>query len=232
MGALRPLRRRWLGGYPAPVIREDYLRRTIRQIAEAVARLLGLARTGRNELAEQQLSQLYLDHLGMPREAVALLAPESLAQVLGARAPIAAELLRAEAELKLSAGSRATRASCWPGPNGLAPRRRWRLVRSRTTCPWRPGPGRVLLLISPGGVQMSKTVFTMAGLALVGFAGCSGSGGSGASATGTGIGHHRGIEHRHDDRHLDGNSDGGRFARQPSSTPRWSSGRRPGSPRT
>jgi hypothetical protein len=88
----------------APVIREDFLKRTIRQLTEAVARLLGLARAGRNELAEQQLSQLYLDHLGMPREAVALLSPESLVLVLGTRAPIAAELLRAEAELRLTQG--------------------------------------------------------------------------------------------------------------------------------
>jgi hypothetical protein len=86
------------------VIREDFIKRTIRQLAEAVARMLGLSKAGRKELAQQQLEQLYVDFLGMPRDAFAALAPESLAMILGDRTPIAIELLRAEAELRLSEG--------------------------------------------------------------------------------------------------------------------------------
>jgi hypothetical protein len=86
------------------VIREDYIERTIRQLAEAVARLLGFAVAGRDDLAEQQLEQLYVEHLGMPRAAFARLAPENLAQILGSRSRIAVELLRAEAELRLAQG--------------------------------------------------------------------------------------------------------------------------------
>jgi len=86
------------------MIREDYIERTIRKLAEAVALLLGFSKAGRNELAEQQLEQLYLEYLGIPRAAFAQLAPEGLAGILGSRARIAVELLRAEAELMLAAG--------------------------------------------------------------------------------------------------------------------------------
>jgi hypothetical protein len=86
------------------VVREDYVERTIRQIAEAVARLLGFARSGQHELAEIELDHLYVERLGLKRSLVARLSVDTLAALLGDKKSVAIELLRAEAELRLAQG--------------------------------------------------------------------------------------------------------------------------------
>lgn len=77
-------------------IRRDYLERLIEQLAEAVARALGLARNGRTEAGVELLEQAIASGLGMPLPMLLKLTPETVASLFGPeRARALVEALRA-----------------------------------------------------------------------------------------------------------------------------------------
>jgi hypothetical protein len=89
------------------MLKRDYLDRLTRRLAEAVAKMLGLVKSGLGEEAEALLDEVYASHLGLPREVLAALDDESRKRLLAGRPEIAAHLLRAEAELRTAQGREA-----------------------------------------------------------------------------------------------------------------------------
>ena len=93
------------------MIREDFLMRMIRRLAELIGRALGLARNGQHEEAELAIEDIYKTELGMTRDMVERLDPATVARTLGAeKSMIVASLLDAEAQLAELAADE-TRAS-------------------------------------------------------------------------------------------------------------------------
>lgn len=86
------------------MIREEFIERAIRQIVEVAARLIGLVRLEEVPDIEPSLDHLYELHLGLPRSVLSALDSTAAARLLGARVPIAVQLLRSEAELRRAAG--------------------------------------------------------------------------------------------------------------------------------
>jgi hypothetical protein len=86
------------------MLRKDYIERLTRQIAEAVAKMLGLVEAGLGEEAEAVLDDMYATNLGLPRGLLASLDENSKRQVLAGRPQVAAALLRAEAKLRAAQG--------------------------------------------------------------------------------------------------------------------------------
>jgi hypothetical protein len=80
--------------------RQDYIERMIAQIAEAIGRALGLARSGQPIEAQSELDAAWSGALGLSRGDVQRLDDVTLRALLGAKRTAAARLLDAEAELK------------------------------------------------------------------------------------------------------------------------------------
>jgi hypothetical protein len=77
----------------------DYFERLIQQIAEAVARVLGFAREGRADEAEQELDRAWSSAVNLRRRDVDRLDDSTLRLLLGPKARLAASLLEAEASI-------------------------------------------------------------------------------------------------------------------------------------
>ncbi len=74
-------------------------------MAEAVAKMLGLVKSGLGEEAEALLGRgSSATHLGLPHGLLASLDDESRRHLLAGRPEIAVHLLRAEAELRMAQG--------------------------------------------------------------------------------------------------------------------------------
>jgi hypothetical protein len=86
----------------------DYLERLIQQVAEAVARVLGLAREGRLDDAEQELHRAWSAVVNLRRRDIDRLDDATLRLLLGPKAPLAARLLEAEAAIADARGDAAT----------------------------------------------------------------------------------------------------------------------------
>jgi hypothetical protein len=86
------------------VQRQDYIERLIAQIADAIAHILGLAKSGRPEEAEHALTATWSSVLGLRRADVDHLDASTLRALLGEKRLAAASLLDAEADLRRSRG--------------------------------------------------------------------------------------------------------------------------------
>lgn len=84
----------------------DYIERLIQQVAAAVARILDYASGERIEDAERELDQVW-SSLGVRRADLPRLDDVTLVVLLGAKAPLGAELLRAEAAIERARGNAA-----------------------------------------------------------------------------------------------------------------------------
>jgi hypothetical protein len=105
------------------MIRDDFLMRMIRQLAEVIARITGLAKAGRSYEAERALEEACGSFVGMPKAMIDKLDPETIAKTLGPeKAMIIAALLDAEASLEKSdAAERRARAAAVRAAAGLPP---------------------------------------------------------------------------------------------------------------
>ncbi len=81
----------------------DYIERLIQRVAAAVARILDLASSERIDEAERELDQVWTS-LGIRRADLPRLDDVTLVVLLGAKAPLAVELLRAEAAIERARG--------------------------------------------------------------------------------------------------------------------------------
>lgn len=100
------------------MIREDFLERMIRQIAETIAAAMGLAREGKVEEAIESIEAAYRTYLGMPKDMVDRLDAATVVATFGAqKAIVIAALLDGEAKLdaeraaELAARANAIRAA-------------------------------------------------------------------------------------------------------------------------
>lgn len=93
--------------------RRDYIERMIQKLAEAIARALGLARSGRAEEGIDALEDAVASGLGMPLPMLLKLTPATLFSLFGKeRALLLAEALRAhEQMLRLAERSEEAEAS-------------------------------------------------------------------------------------------------------------------------
>ena len=89
------------------MLREDYLERMIRQLAEAIARIAGWTANGKLEDAIRETDRAWDELLDVPRDLVDRLDGPTLAQLLGepAKMRVAAELLAAEARVHQAKGN-------------------------------------------------------------------------------------------------------------------------------
>lgn len=79
--------------------REDYIERMIRQVAEAVAHALGVARGGDVARAQDEIRQTWVSAVGLRWEDAKRLDASTLRALLGAKRELALKLLEAQAEL-------------------------------------------------------------------------------------------------------------------------------------
>ena len=95
------------------MFQRDYLMRMVAQVAQAVARALGLIAKRKNDEAEQQLDTGY-GALGMDRELLLILDGPTLARQLGddQRIGAAVALLLCDAELQLARADRPDAQKC------------------------------------------------------------------------------------------------------------------------
>jgi hypothetical protein len=95
------------------MLREDFVMRMIRQLAEVIARIAGFTREGKHDDAAAALEEAYRSHLGMPKSMVDRLDAETVARTLGAeKSMIVAALLDAEATMHgADVAARAARAN-------------------------------------------------------------------------------------------------------------------------
>jgi hypothetical protein len=88
------------------MIREDYIIRLIKQLADAIARIAGLRQRGDYVQAQHEVDHAWTDVLGVPRELVDATDPATLASLL--REPdkmrVAAQLLAEEARVMTAKG--------------------------------------------------------------------------------------------------------------------------------
>jgi thioesterase domain-containing protein len=80
--------------------RQDYIERMIAQIAEAVGRIMGLARSVQPEEAEREIASTWTRVLGFRRADLDRLDPGTLRALLGAKHDAAITLIEAEAQLR------------------------------------------------------------------------------------------------------------------------------------
>lgn len=86
-------------------LRQDYIERLIQKLAEAIARALGVARSGRTDEGIALLEDAVASGFGLPLTMLLKLTPETVRSLVGIeRAPALAEALRAHAEMLRSAG--------------------------------------------------------------------------------------------------------------------------------
>lgn len=95
------------------MIREDFLIRMIKQLAEVIARIMGLVKEAKYDEATAALEDAYRSFVGMPRSMLDRLDPETVVRTVGAeKAMIIAALLDAEATMPgVDGGARAARAN-------------------------------------------------------------------------------------------------------------------------
>ncbi|MFT3693102.1 MAG: hypothetical protein QM831_08165 [Kofleriaceae bacterium] len=88
------------------MLRDDYLNRMIRQLAEFLARISGAASAGKTESALDEASRAWQDLLDVPRDLVDRLDGPTLARLLAdpAKMRAGAELLAAEARVHRQKG--------------------------------------------------------------------------------------------------------------------------------
>jgi hypothetical protein len=84
--------------------RQDYIERMIAQMAAAIARVLGLAKSGQPEEAQRELAATWSNVVGLRRTDVDRLDEATLRTLLGDKRLAAAALLEAEADVKRSQG--------------------------------------------------------------------------------------------------------------------------------
>ena len=65
------------------MLQSDWLMRTIRQLVESLARVVGIAKAGQVDDAKRELERLYGSHLGMPRRMVDRLDAATAIMMLG-----------------------------------------------------------------------------------------------------------------------------------------------------
>ena len=89
------------------MLRDDYIERMIRQLAEAIARIAGWTANGRLEEAIREADRAWEELLDVPRDLVERLDGPTLAQLLGepAKMRVAGELLAAEARVHQAKGN-------------------------------------------------------------------------------------------------------------------------------
>jgi len=89
------------------VLRDDYIERMIRQLAEAIARIAGWTANGKLEEAIRETDRAWEELLDVPRDLVERLDGPTLAQLLGepAKMRVAGELLAAEARVHQAKGN-------------------------------------------------------------------------------------------------------------------------------
>ncbi len=92
------------------MLQDDWLLRTLRELAALVARALRLGKSGAVDEAQQLIDEAWSRQVGMPRRMADRLDPKTLASALGpVRRQVAIELLLGEAQL-LELGGAAERA--------------------------------------------------------------------------------------------------------------------------
>jgi hypothetical protein len=85
--------------------RQDYIERLIQKLADAVARALGLSRSGRGEEGIELLEDAVASGLGMPLPMLLKLTPDTLFSLFGKeRTAMLAEALRAHENMLAAAG--------------------------------------------------------------------------------------------------------------------------------
>jgi hypothetical protein len=89
------------------VLKQDYIERMIAQIAEAIGRVLGLARSGRSEEAQREIDAAWAGVIGLRRADLERLDDATLRALVGAKAEAAAALLDAEATVREAASDAA-----------------------------------------------------------------------------------------------------------------------------
>jgi hypothetical protein len=96
------------------VLRDDYIGRMIRQLAEFIARISGLAVKQDYLGAFDQVGRAWTDLLDVPRELVDVLDGPTLARMLGdpAKMRVGAELLTEEARVHTAKGDRIHATQC------------------------------------------------------------------------------------------------------------------------
>jgi hypothetical protein len=93
------------------MIREDYVERMIKELASAVARIMGLVSDGERTAATRELDACYRA-LGVDRNMITRLDTNTLARMLGAaKSEALAGVLEAEASLSMSDGREGDAAS-------------------------------------------------------------------------------------------------------------------------
>jgi tetratricopeptide (TPR) repeat protein len=97
------------------MIREDFILRLIRQLAEAISRIAGLRRSGRHDEAISEAGAAWDELLGHPRTIVEVVDTPTLASLLRepARMRVAAQLLAEEARAHEAKGNPMHAASCY-----------------------------------------------------------------------------------------------------------------------
>jgi hypothetical protein len=88
--------------------RQDYIQRMIQQVASAIGRALGAARSGRPEEAQHELVATWSGVLGFRRSDVERLDEATLRTLLGGKLEPAAALLDAEADIQQARGDNAS----------------------------------------------------------------------------------------------------------------------------
>jgi len=79
------------------MLRDDFLMRTIRQLAEVIARIAGLRKEGKHDEATAALEAAYHSHVGMPKAMIDKLDAATVAATFGGeKSMIIAALLDAE----------------------------------------------------------------------------------------------------------------------------------------
>lgn len=94
-------------------LHRDYLQRLIQKMAEAIARALGVAKSGNPEEATSAIENAVASNLGMPLPMLLKLTPRTIMSLLGPeKSRLLVEALRAHAEIGSLAGhEREARAS-------------------------------------------------------------------------------------------------------------------------
>ena len=90
------------------MIRDDFLMRSIKQLADAIGRIMKLAKEGQGDEAAKELEEATRAHLGMPGAMLDRLPPEEVVRTLNVeKSMIVAALLDAEGDLAAHRGDAA-----------------------------------------------------------------------------------------------------------------------------
>lgn len=102
------------------MLRDDFLMRTIRQLAEVIARIAGLTKEGKHDDALAALDGAYHAHVGMPKAMVDRLDPATVAVTFGPeKSMVIAALLDAESSMRGGTPARSVRANAIRTAAGL-----------------------------------------------------------------------------------------------------------------